>query len=67
VHGARSLPLAILAQQGEEAANLVVAEKSVGFPQRESSVGDNDQARHAQSEVASSASPYRHLSEHDAR
>jgi hypothetical protein len=39
--------LAILAQQGAEAANLVIAEKSVGIPRREPLVGDNDQARHA--------------------
>jgi hypothetical protein len=40
-------PLAILAQQGAEAANLVVVEKSAGIPQREPSVGDNDRARRA--------------------
>jgi hypothetical protein len=28
-------PLAVLAQQGVEAANLVVAEKSTSFPRRE--------------------------------
>jgi hypothetical protein len=40
-------PLAVLAQQGAETANLVVAEKSAGVPQREPSLGDNDRARHA--------------------
>jgi hypothetical protein len=65
VHGARWLPLAVLAQQGAEVANLVITKKSVGFPQREPSVGDNDRARHARSEAASSASPNHHLSEHD--
>jgi hypothetical protein len=60
-------PIAVLAQQGAEAANLAVVEKSAGVPQREPSVNDNDQARRAQSEAASSASPNRHLSEHDAR
>jgi hypothetical protein len=45
--GARWLPLAILAQQGVEAVNLVIVEKSVGFPCREPSVGDNDRARRA--------------------
>jgi hypothetical protein len=49
-----SSPLAILAQQGVEAANLVITEKSAGVPQREPSVSDNDQARRARSEAASS-------------
>jgi hypothetical protein len=35
-------PFALLAQQGAEAANLVVAEKSTGVPQREPSGGHND-------------------------
>jgi hypothetical protein len=65
-HGARWLPLAILAQQGIEAANLVIIEKSASIPRREPSVSDNDRTRHARSEVASSTSPNRHLSEHDA-
>jgi hypothetical protein len=60
-------PLVLLAQQGAEAANLVVAEKSVGIPRREPSVGLNDRARHARSEAASSASPNRYLAENDAR
>jgi hypothetical protein len=60
-------PLAILAQQGVEAVNLVVTEKSAGFPWREPSVGDNDRGRPARSEAASSASPNHHLSEHDVR
>jgi hypothetical protein len=60
-------PLAILAQRGAEAANLVIVDKSDDIPWREHSVGDNDQARCAQSEAASSASPDRRLSEHDAR
>jgi hypothetical protein len=38
-------PLALLAQQGAEAANLVVAEKSTGIPRREPSGGHNDRAR----------------------
>jgi hypothetical protein len=59
-------PLALLAQQGAEAANLIVAEKSVGVPRGEPPVGHNDQAGRARSEVASSASPRWHLSEHDA-
>jgi hypothetical protein len=60
-------PLALLAQQGVEAVNLVGAEKSAGVPQGEPFVGHNDRAGRAQSEAVSSASPRRHLSEHDAR
>jgi hypothetical protein len=60
-------PLAFLAQQGAEAANLIVAEKSAGVPRGESSAGRNDRAGPARSEAASSASPKRYLSEHDAR
>jgi hypothetical protein len=60
-------PLALLAQQGAEAVNLVIAKKSAGVPQGGPSVGCNDRAGHAQSEAVSSASPRRHLSEHDAR
>jgi hypothetical protein len=60
-------PLAVLSQQGAEATNIVIAEKSAGIPRREPSVTDNDRARRARSEVASSASPNRRLSEHDAR
>jgi hypothetical protein len=36
-------PLAVLAQQGDEAANLIVVEKLAGVPQKESSGGPNDQ------------------------
>jgi hypothetical protein len=60
-------PLAVLAQQGAEAANLIVTEKSVGIPRREPSVGDNDRARCARSEAASSASPNCHLTEQNER
>jgi hypothetical protein len=60
-------PLGVLAQQGAEEANLIVAEKSVGVPQREPSVSDNDRARRVQSEAVLSANPNHHLSEHDAR
>jgi hypothetical protein len=59
-------PVALLTQQGAEAANLVVAEKSASRPQKEPSIGHNDRARRAQSEAASSASPNRHLAENDA-
>jgi hypothetical protein len=61
-----ALPLAVLAQQGAQAANLVIAEKSVSIPRREPFIDDNDQAKHARSEAASSASPNSRLSEHDA-
>jgi hypothetical protein len=60
-------PLAVLAQQGDEAANLIVIEKSVDVPQREPSVSSNDRSRHAQSEAVSLASPNCCLSKHDAR
>jgi hypothetical protein len=60
-------PLALLAQQGAEAVNLIVVEKSAGVPRGEPFVGRNDRAGHARSEAMSSASPRRHLSEHDAR
>jgi hypothetical protein len=40
-------PLALLAQQGDETTNLVIAEKSADGPQREPSVGHNDRARRA--------------------
>jgi hypothetical protein len=59
--------LALLAQQGAEATNLVVAEKSIGVPRREPSGGHNDRARRARSEVASSFSPNRRLAGNDAR
>jgi hypothetical protein len=42
-------PLALLAQQGAEAANLVVAEKSAGVPRGEPSVGRNDRTWRARS------------------
>jgi hypothetical protein len=59
--------LVVLAQQGAKAVNLVIAEKSVDIPRREPLVSDNDRARHARSEAASSASPNRHLAKHDVR
>jgi hypothetical protein len=40
-------PLALLAQQGAEAVNLVVADKSASGPRREPSGGHNDRARRA--------------------
>jgi hypothetical protein len=50
-------PLAVLAQQGVEVANLIIAEKLAG----------NDRVRRVRSEAASSASPNHRLSEHDAQ
>jgi Glu-tRNA(Gln) amidotransferase subunit E-like FAD-binding protein len=43
-------PLIALAQQGTEAANLVVAERSGGNPPWEPSIGNQDWARRARSE-----------------
>jgi hypothetical protein len=40
-------PLALLAQQGVEAVNLIVVEKSAGVPQWEPSAGRNDRAGRA--------------------
>jgi hypothetical protein len=40
-------PLALLAQQGTKAVNLVVAEKSAGVPRGEPSAGCNNRAGHA--------------------
>jgi hypothetical protein len=40
-------PLALLAQQEAEAANLIVAEKSASRPRREPPAGHNDRARRA--------------------
>jgi hypothetical protein len=60
-------PLALLARQGAKPMNLIVAEKSAGIPRGEPSAGRNGRVGRARSEVASSASPKRHLSEHDAR
>jgi hypothetical protein len=59
-------PLALLAQQGAEVVNLVVAEKSASGLRREPSAGHNDRARRARSEAASSTSPNQHLAENDA-
>jgi hypothetical protein len=59
-------PLAILAQQGAEATNLIIAEKLAGVPQKKPSGGHNDRAKRARSEAAYSASPNRHLAENDA-
>jgi hypothetical protein len=60
-------PLALLAQQGAEAMNLIVAEKSASGLRRGPSAGSNDRASHTRSEAASSASPNQHLAENNAR
>jgi hypothetical protein len=46
-------PLVLLAQEGAEAANLIVAEKSASVPRGEPSASRNDQAGCARSEAAS--------------
>jgi hypothetical protein len=55
--------LIALTQQGMEAANLIIAERSAGNPQREPSIRkrSDDRVRRARSEAASSASPNRRL------
>jgi hypothetical protein len=58
-------PLALLAQQGAKAANLVVEEKSTSRPQREPYACHNDRAGHSRSEAASSNSPNQHLAKND--
>jgi hypothetical protein len=60
-------PLTLLAQQGAEAANLVIAEKSTGVPRRKPSGGHNDRATRVRSEVSSSFSPNRRLAGNDMR
>jgi hypothetical protein len=35
-------PLVVLAQQGAEAVNLIIAKKLTGIPKREPSADDND-------------------------
>jgi hypothetical protein len=57
-------PLVALAQQGAEAADLIISERSAGNLGREPSVG-NDRARRAQSEAASLASGDRRLADND--
>jgi hypothetical protein len=59
-------PLALLAQQGAEAVNLIVAEKSASGLRKEPSAGHNDRARRARSEAVSPVSPNRHLAKNDA-
>jgi hypothetical protein len=59
-------PLALLTQQGAEAANLIIAEKSANRLRRKLSAGHIDRVRCARSEAASSASPNRDLAENDA-
>jgi hypothetical protein len=59
-------PLALLAQQGVEVENLIVAEKSASGPRREPSADHNNRARRDRSEATSSTSPNRHLTKNDA-
>jgi hypothetical protein len=60
-------PFAVLAQQGDEAVNLIITEKSTGVPQTESSDGHNDRARRARNEATSLVSLNQHLAENYAR
>jgi protein required for attachment to host cells len=63
-------PLVALAQQGTEAVSQVIAvEQSAGNQWGEPSVGNrsDDQAKHAQSQEASSTSGHRRLANNDAR
>jgi hypothetical protein len=62
-------PLVALAQQRVEAANHVIAERSVGNSRREPSIGNrsHDRARRARSEAASSAIGNNLLVDNDVR
>jgi hypothetical protein len=40
-------PFVVLAQQGVEVVNLIIAEKSAGIPRREPPAGNNDWVRRA--------------------
>jgi hypothetical protein len=60
-------PLVALAQQGPEMANYIIAQRSVGNPQGEPSIGNrsNDWVKRARSEVASSTSGNHRLANND--
>jgi hypothetical protein len=62
-------PLIAFALQGAEVANVIIAQRSVGNPQGEPSIGNrsNDQEKRARSEAASSASNNHRLADNDAR
>jgi hypothetical protein len=60
-------PFITVAQQEVEAANLVVAERSASNPPQELFVGNQDRARRARSEAASSVSGNHHLTDNDVR
>jgi hypothetical protein len=62
-------PLVALTQQGAEVANVIIAQRSVGNPLGEPSVGNwsNDQGKRARSEAASLTSDNRRLANNDAR
>jgi hypothetical protein len=60
-------PLIALAQQGAEAANLILAERSADNPPREPSIGNQDRARRAQNDATSSVSGNRRLADNDIR
>jgi hypothetical protein len=60
--------LVVLAQQGAEAANYIIAERSAGNPRGEPSIRNrsHDQAKRARSEAASSVSANHRLANNDA-
>jgi hypothetical protein len=60
-------PFIALAQQGVEAANLRVVERSTDNPPQEPSVGNQDRARRARSEAALPVSGNHRLADNDAR
>jgi hypothetical protein len=60
-------PFITVAQQEVEATNLVVVERSASNPPREFFVGNQDRARRARSEAASSVSGNHRLTDNDAR
>jgi hypothetical protein len=62
-------PLVVLAQQGAEVANVVVAQRSVDNPRGEPSVGNRSDGRgkRARSEAAASVSGNHRLADNDAR
>jgi hypothetical protein len=62
-------PLVTLAQQGAKAANFIVAQRLVGNPRVEPSIGNrsNDRGKRTRSEAAASASGNRRLADNDER
>jgi hypothetical protein len=61
-------PLIALAQQGAKVANVIMAQRSVDNPRRESSIGNrlDDREKRARSEAAASARGNHHLADNNA-